>query len=332
MTPSKCSVVYTFRYLGLTHLLIYLARAAVWREKELLYARVDGRVNGLVEYIVIPHNTLDFASVKRTRSFVLEKGRARTRDPKPEMRNMCAYKHVSHIALADFNQVVAQARILRIQSGETSEYEADVVQSGLCFEQIRLRKTSGNTLDDSYASLYEGASPLVKEELAQICTEGFTALKPSSRLSNLEGIYTGYRMEKSIRLKFHDGMIKEADLVNEGFHREDPAVTYHPVCDGMMAVADVFPTTSLSKTIMILKRTKLATFSEPGESARRQIGRTLSRKKSSKGHKWSLGTQALCDMKQHGRRNISRTSLDQWDRDLPQEFILDPKVLDKSLS
>ncbi|KAF4688697.1 hypothetical protein FOZ60_002503 [Perkinsus olseni] len=195
------------------------------------------------------------------------------------------------------------------KDGETKEYKANV-GNGKCFENVMSCESTFGC-DKSDAS--KEASKSVKEELTEVCEQGLMALKPSPSLSKLNGTYTGRRMGRKLELQFSGGVIEDVDLVVKYDLGKARIVTYYPVCNGVMSLVNGGDAeTEGLVTLMILKKST-------GEK-KSGFGAWLSA--------WSgkEDEEPLCNVEEHGRRNITRSTLFTWDHILPLDFNLKPKV------
>ncbi|KAF4730550.1 hypothetical protein FOZ63_028434 [Perkinsus olseni] len=307
-------------YVSLSSIPAYSA-PHVYRETEVLYAKVAGEVDGDAEYFFLPHGsaaiitTYDYMCRGLSEEGVELHRKAMSRDPKPKKRNICAYEYAPHNSLKGYNKTVTKTRIIRVQNGETSEYFADVVSDGRCFDRVKLQTTTFHTRGEIEAE--ELALP-VKQELEQICAEGFTALKPSPSLSSLNGVYIGERKQTRLEMKFRRGTVKDADLLAEKLGEADAEVMYYPLCGGVITIVNAAPDDQQSTSIVILEKSEVA----KTQSLRKRL---FSRRKSPK-HAFDDYSRALCNVEEHGRRSINRTTLGLWDRGLPDEFVLKTKA------
>ncbi|KAF4717333.1 hypothetical protein FOZ62_004901, partial [Perkinsus olseni] len=324
MVPSeRSSFTNAFRFVGYCCLLL-CPTGSSWapgtastgkavREQEVLYAQLP-RTG--VEYFLIPRNKLAVTSLGESRRLGLTEhrrgfvGKARSLEDIVNETIVMAYDYVpyTHWNTTDsrrpgLGSSVLKAQIFRVTEGKTSEYIADVVYSGGCFERIEAMAFSYSRQE---GAAVEEAPGYVKDELRQICDKGFLALKPSTSLPKLDGVYVGSRDERSLKLSFYHGAIHGADLVIETFANIYPFVTYHPLCDGI---------------ISLITR------------GRRREGLTLVILKKAKGYKgvfWEhrqeetvlIKGYPLCEVEVHGRRTITRYELHKWDQNLPDDFVL----------
>ncbi|KAF4750275.1 hypothetical protein FOZ62_015699 [Perkinsus olseni] len=287
------------------------------REQEVLYAQVESDVERDVEYFFIPWNNVAANSLEESKRLGLTRhnqilqGKAMTRDRKPKTSALVVYDYVPHNYWKviypwrrDLVNGVSTAQILRVADGQTLEYAADVQKFGGCFKRIREKEYSHDK-DESIGD----APPHVKKELDQICKKGFAALKPSSSLPNLNGTYVGSRDERRAELIFRDGVLKDGNLVTENFTENVwPFVTHHPLCDGILS--EVSPGDHRNKFIILKKSSgEREMLWERGTNVETAATRSHSR--------------PLCDMERHRRRTITQFALDAWDRDLPDDFILE---------
>ncbi|KAF4717910.1 hypothetical protein FOZ63_028696, partial [Perkinsus olseni] len=205
MALSKSSLLTAFfgRLLVLYHgvPVVHPSTTVVYREGEVLYvqARED------VEYLVMPRDWGAVTDLHDAQQLGLSqfKGRfleaARSRDPKAMKSNLIVYDYYPFNVWDYYNERVAKAKLFRLQYGETLEYEADVARHGL-------REEVETEVPQS-----------VREEIEQICANGFSALQSTSNHSVLDGIYWGSRKERTLQLAFRRGELIDVDLtVEEG--------------------------------------------------------------------------------------------------------------------
>ncbi|KAF4647488.1 hypothetical protein FOL46_004165, partial [Perkinsus olseni] len=159
-----------------------------------------------LEYVVIPWTKLAAPGGKESMHLGLTKhsnkfwNRARSRAERGKETYVFAYDYIPYNYWNDTdpepvdpNSSISKAQILRVVEGKTSEYVADVVEDGGCFERIEAMKSSFRQTE----SYVVGEAPrYVKDELRQICSKGFAALKPSTSLPKLDGMYVGSRDER----------------------------------------------------------------------------------------------------------------------------------------
>ncbi|KAF4661386.1 hypothetical protein FOZ61_003334 [Perkinsus olseni] len=309
MVLSKSFVAKTFRCLGLSCLLANPTWAQVVREKELLY----GRVRSGTEFFFIPHEGTAVVTVADSRHRGLTKHkkvfREKARSPRKTKADIKTFDFIPFNSLNDEHEKVTHARILRLKDGETKEYKANVGK-GKCFENVM---SCESTFGCDKGDASKEASKSVKEELTEVCEQGLTALKPSPSLSKLNGTYTGRRMGRKLELQFSGGVIEDVDLVVKHDFGKARIVTYYPVCNGVMSLVNGGDAeTEDLVTLMILKKST-------GEE-KSGFGAWLSA--------WSgkEDEEPLCNVEEHGRRNITRSTLFTWDHILPLNFNLKPKV------
>ncbi|KAF4695932.1 hypothetical protein FOZ60_003096 [Perkinsus olseni] len=250
--PEPSSFTNAFRFVGFCCLLLCpigsswapgtASTGKAVREQEVLYAQLPETG---VEYFFIPRNKLAVTSLGESRRLGLTEhgrgfvGKARSLEDIVNETIVMAYGYVPYTCWNTTDSgrhgqgsSVLKAQIFRVAEGKTSEYIADVVYSGGCFERIEAMPFSFRR--NEIAS--REAPQNVKDELRQICDTGFAALKPSSRLPKLDGVYIGSRDGRSLKLSFYHGAIIGADLVIETFAKIYPFVTYHPLCDGIISL------------------------------------------------------------------------------------------------
>ncbi|KAF4713823.1 hypothetical protein FOZ63_000228 [Perkinsus olseni] len=321
MAVSKSSITNVLWYVGLSCLLVDPSRAQMCREDELLYARVHPGV----EYFFVPRLKFGVSCIEKSKSLGFtqdirfHQGRSRSRDPRAERGNVGVADFMPFNSLIETTTRATETRILRVEYGETSEYVADV-RGERCFTRIGMVSCSSRL---GREGRFEEASARVKEELQEICKKGFTALKPSPSLSTLNGVYTGSRMERSLEFEFGDGgVFKKVKLNVEEAVGQGRFVTYYPLCDGLISIVYGGQDDSESAiTLMILKKSR---------TDRKQsfIRRRLSRK--SRRQRSDDGFHAMCNVEEHGRRNITRFTIDQWDRGLPDDYVFKSRVTRES--
>ncbi|KAF4739367.1 hypothetical protein FOZ62_028738 [Perkinsus olseni] len=298
MVLSKSLIVIKFC------LLVYSTKGEVYRENELLYARVASGA----EFVFIPHQRIEVATIAASRRLALTKHKkvfrqkARSRGHDGERADVEAYDFVPYNWLGSGNQRVTRARILRLKEGRTTGYLARV-GGGRCFYDIKLSEPtfSGRRVTQD-----------VMDELTEACIQGFTALKPSPGLSKLNGTYTGSRLDRSLEVRFSGGVVEDVDLLTEKPVREARLVTYHPLCNGMISlVGGGTGEPEGTVALMILKKSR-------GEEET-TLGRWLL--------SWVIhDEEPLCNAEKHGRRNITRSTLFKWDHILPLDYNLIPKA------
>ncbi|KAF4666634.1 hypothetical protein FOL46_003003 [Perkinsus olseni] len=287
------------------------------REQEVLYAQVESDVERDVEYFFIPWNNVAVNSLKESKRLGLTRhnrilwGKARTRDIKSNKRSLLVYNYVPHNYWRviypwrrDLVNGVSTAQIIRVADGKTSEYIADVHKFGGCFKRIKEKEYSYDK-DESIGD----APPHVKKELDEICKKGFAALNPSSSMPNLNGTYVGSRDERRVELRFRDGVVKDGKLVVENFTEVWPFVTHHPLSYGILS--EVSPGDHRNK-VMILEK----------YSGERELLWERGHNDATSGMR--RRSHPLCDMEQHRRRTITEYTLYEWDRQIPDDFIIEP--------
>ncbi|KAF4750273.1 hypothetical protein FOZ62_015697, partial [Perkinsus olseni] len=284
------------------------------REAEVLYAQLHSDL----EYVVIPRTKMAVLGGEESYLLGLTKhtntfwGRARSRSMTGKAMSVFAYDYIpyNHWNDTDPEPVDSgsssfEAQILRVAEGKTSEYLADVVESGGCFKRIEVMRSSFRKREGAV----DGEAPqYVRDELRQICSGGFAALKPSSSLPKLDGMYFGSRDEKVVKLRFRDGRIKDANLTVDKFDDSGVSVTYHPLCNGIISFVVSQDDTGDVLTFVILKKS----IGELG----------VIWKKGQDDDTIRMQDHSLCNMEKHRRRTITQYSLDEWDRYLPESFIL----------
>ncbi|KAF4730098.1 hypothetical protein FOZ62_027493, partial [Perkinsus olseni] len=158
-------------------------------------------------------------------------GKAMRQGHNPKMAYLHTCDFVPHNTGQYVYGVVNKVRILRVKDGQTSEYTADVVGGGKCFDNIHQVK------DDSHGQGYDDLPRKIEIELQRLCDDGFSALHPFPQSSVEDGLYTGSRMRRSVSLGFQKGQVSEASLtLREADDEEDYYVTYHRLCNGVISV------------------------------------------------------------------------------------------------
>ncbi|KAF4739756.1 hypothetical protein FOZ63_003610, partial [Perkinsus olseni] len=138
----------TFWRIGLVSCsLVYLTKAQEFRQQELLYGKL---FNKKVEFIFLPRDTvavselntsleIGMSSFERYKGFG-DKTKSRKSNKKADLYTMDMIPHNTWWATDD---PVSKCRILRVgEDGETSEYIADVVGDGNCFDNVRFVRDS----------------------------------------------------------------------------------------------------------------------------------------------------------------------------------------------
>ncbi|KAF4692009.1 hypothetical protein FOZ60_014334 [Perkinsus olseni] len=227
----------TFWRIGLVScLLVYLTKAQEFRQQELLHGQLR---DGKVEYILLPRCTVPIKSIKASMDLGLTETVKVFPDSVKSLDRKCKKKadlhagiYALHNARADNNESVGMTRIFRLEKGETSEYLADINGRGQCFGTI-WKWVSANSIGSGG---YMEAPENIREELEELCNDGFLALEPSPDLAGLDGTYVGNGLRKSLALEFDQGTLMKANLrvseVNDDFRM----AMFYPLCDGIISV------------------------------------------------------------------------------------------------
>ncbi|KAF4655356.1 hypothetical protein FOL46_008277 [Perkinsus olseni] len=314
MALSKSSLLTAFfgRLLVLYHgvPVVHPSTTVVYREGEVLYAQVREDV----EYLVMPRDWGAVTDLHDAQQLGLSqfKGRfleaARSRDAKAMKSNLIVYDYYPFNVWDYYNERVAKAKLFRLQYGETLEYEADVARHGRCFENITLIESSFHS---GGPPVREEVPQSVREEIEQICANGFSALQSTSNHSVLDGIYAGSRKERTLQLAFRRGELIDADLTVEEGVGMNRRVIFHPICNGVFALVKRVERVPESRnTFLILKKVRGR---DKGLFA--GILRLMGLRKPR-----GYNTRALCNVREHERRHLSGPDLRKWDLDLPPEF------------
>ncbi|KAF4705971.1 hypothetical protein FOZ62_028489 [Perkinsus olseni] len=209
-------------------------------------------------------------------------------------------------------------RILRVEGGITVEYLANVAKDGNCFDRIWEWKSSED------GGEYVDASGQIDNELAELCHTGFVALEPSPDVSTLDGIYTGDGPGKNLYFDFNNGTLKDAYLSVREISEKTRMAMYYPVCDGILSLVSPEPGLKSEETpaYLILKRSR--------ERARQRKNLISLRKRRGEEDEaqplvGDEGSNYLCKP-EHVRRKLRRSQMAQWDRNLPEKFILKRKA------
>ncbi|KAF4753324.1 hypothetical protein FOZ62_016746, partial [Perkinsus olseni] len=221
MVSSNPLINNTLWYLALAgNLLVYLIDAEGYRQKEVLYGRVHG--DG-TEFFFIPGVKVaisDLSTAHRlglTQHYNLFPERAISQGRSQAKADLRTSDFLPHNTKRYDLDVVSKTRIFRVKDGETSEYVADVtdsIEGGKCFDNIRQREYANG-------QVYEDPPGKVVWELQQICSGGFSALRPSTNMSVLDGVYLGSRVNRNVFFRFRNGEVKEAELTLKEINEEE---------------------------------------------------------------------------------------------------------------
>ncbi|KAF4729827.1 hypothetical protein FOZ62_030081 [Perkinsus olseni] len=305
-------------------LLVYFTEATKFRQQELLYGRVHG--DG-AEYFFIPRDEVPITDIVTAHRIGLTRyyggfyGRVKSQATGHQLGSVQLHTSdfVLHNSWQYNHDVVTKARIYRLKDGETSEYIADVVKGGRCFDNVRQRKDS----DDEEE--YEAAPESIQRELHLICLGGFSALHPTTDLTVLDGNYTGSRQGRESWFEFRKGKVTDAKLTVKQIDKEFFYAIYYPLCDGVILAEVPTMHSSVEKvpTYSILERSKVQkqrVWSLASWRRRRQ--------RAAAGGDEGAGllddddeSNALCRAT-HVRRRLSHDVLYNWDCHLPNYFLL----------
>ncbi|KAF4708529.1 hypothetical protein FOZ62_026468, partial [Perkinsus olseni] len=204
------------------------------RQQEILYGRIHG--DG-TEFFLLPRPTgaigtlTDSQRLGFTHFFKHFQGKAMRQGHNPKMAYLHTCDFVPHNTGQYVYGVVNKTRILRVKDGQTSEYTADVVGGGKCFNNIHQVK------DDSHGQGCDDPPRKIEIQLQRLCDDGFSAVHPFPQSSVEDGLYTGSQMRRSVSLGFQKGQVSEASLtLREADDEEDYYVTYHRLCNGVISV------------------------------------------------------------------------------------------------